>query len=256
MTPYYADDLVTLYNGDCRDVLPALALSGVRADCAITDPPYGETSLEWDRWPGNMWLILLRDATRSLWCFGSMRMFMERSHDFFAPGWRLSQDVVWEKQNGSGFAADRFKRVHEHITHWYLGDWRGVYHDAQRVPHDGPGKGTVHRQGQPPHTGTVGPHQWTDDGTRIMRSVIKVRNMWRRGALHPAEKPAGILEPLIRYSSPPAGLALDPFAGSGSTLVAARNLGRRAIGVEIEERYCEKAARRLAQQPLPLGGAA
>ena len=67
---------------------------------------------------------------------------------------------------------------------------------------------------------------------------------------HPCEKPEGLLAHMIGVSSRPSALTLDPFAGSGSTLAAARNLGRRAIGIEIEERYCEMAARRLSQGVL------
>jgi len=69
---------------------------------------------------------------------------------------------------------------------------------------------------------------------------------------HPCEKPLALLEHAIRTSTRPGGLVLDSCAGSGSTIRAATNLGRRAIGIEIEERYCEIAAKRLAQMVLPL----
>jgi site-specific DNA-methyltransferase (adenine-specific) len=71
-------------------------------------------------------------------------------------------------------------------------------------------------------------------------------------AIHPTQKPVGILTPLIEYACPPGGLVIDPFAGSGSTLEAARLTGRRAIGIEAHEPYIERAARRLEQAPLEL----
>lgn len=245
---YYVDDTVALYVGDMREVLPAL---GITADCIVADPPYAETSLVWDQWPDG-WLDTAAAHTSSLWCFGSMRMFLARSSEFQAAGWRLSQDVIWEKHTGSGFTADRFKRVHEITTHWYRGDWHELHHATPRELSHRPRESPVVKREPTPHRGAIKSGVWEDDGTRLMRSVIAVRSM-RGRAIHPTEKPTGIIRPLLEYAAPEGGLVLDPFVGSGSTLVAAREAGRRAIGVEAHEPYAEAAARRLSQGVLDLG---
>lgn len=235
--PYYRDDHVTLYHGDMREVLPSL---DVHADACITDPPYGETSLAWDRWPDG-WVKALGSVTSALWCFGSMRMFTEHWGDF--AGWQLSQDLVWNKQRGSGPRADRFKRVHELICQ-FTRPGADVYRDPirERVASARLGKIQM-RPRAAAHLNGSSPIIEEDDGTRLVRSILTATAA--RGGLHPTEKPAAILDPLIRYSVPAAGLVLDPFAGSGSTLLTARSLGRRAIGIEADERYCEAAAKRL-----------
>lgn len=262
--PYFADEHVQLYLGDMRELLPEL---DVRADACITDPPYGETSLAWDRWPTG-WPALVAEYTNSLWCFGSMRMFLDRRDEF--EGWKLSQDVighdedetpvygdvhvVWRKTSGSGFAADRFRKVHEHALFWYRGAWSDIRHEVPRVSRSGPPKATVNvKAPRSQHLGAmlVGT-PWVDDGTRLLHSVIHTKNL-RGFALHPTEKPQPVLRPLIEYSVPPGGLVLDPFAGSASTLLAARTLGRRAIGIEANEAYCEAAAKRLSVQDLFTG---
>jgi site-specific DNA-methyltransferase (adenine-specific) len=248
--PYYADERVTLYHGRLEDMLPAL---GVIADVCVTDPPYGETSLEWDRWPDG-WPGIVAAAlppVSSLWCFGSMRMFLERRDEFAL--WHFAQDLVWEKHNGSSFVADRFKRVHEHALHFYRGPWKGLHADPQREA-GGRDFGIVRRSAdRTRHTGSVGAQTVADDGLRLVRSVLKVATTTT--SKHPTEKPTGILDPLIAYSCPPGGTVLDPFAGSGSTLDAARCSGRNAVGIEASEAYCEVIAKRLSQTSL-FGGVA
>lgn len=245
--PYYQDDAVTIWHAPMAEVVGSIG----EFDCAIVDPPYGETSLEWDRWPF-CWPSFLVDVTVSMWCFGSMRMFLERADDFKL--WNLSQDIVWRKHNGSGFAADRFRRIHEHALHWYLGAWESVYVDPVFTA-DATAR-QVRRKQRPAHTGHIdgSSYESEDGGPRLQRSVIDVRSC-HGYAVHPTQKPEGIVEPLISYSCPPGGIVLDPFMGSGTTLVVAKATGRRAVGIEVDERFCEAAATR-CQSVLAFGGAA
>lgn len=259
MKPYYADDLVTLYHGDCREILPQLDL---RADLIVADPPYESTSLGWDVWPAG-WLEAVARVASSMWCWLPVRQFATppfRGIEFAAAGWKLSQDIegewdhmAWEKHNGSGFAADRFKGVHEIATHWYRGPWAEVHHEVPTTPDATPRQ--VRRKTRPAHTGYIEKSHYVseDGGPRLMRSVLRVRSMHGR-AIHPTEKPVGVLVPQIEYGCPPGGLVLDPTAGSCSTAVAARLSGRRAVVIEADEAMCEKAVRlRLAQDVLPMG---
>lgn len=244
MKPYYEDGGSIIFHGDFREALPAVG----PVDVVITDPPYEETSLAWDnRVKG--WMGAASGVSRSLWCFGSLQMFMALARASEDNHWTRSQEIAWEKQNGSSFHADRFKRVHELVVHFYRGPWADVYKKPVMTP-DGTAR-TVRRKHRPPHTGQIDAASYVahDGGPRLMRSVISVSNC-HGYADHPTQKPVGIITPLIEYSTPVGGLLLDLFMGSGSTLVAAKNLGRRAIGIELEEKYCEIAARRLSQEVL------
>lgn len=254
MTPYYEHDGITIYHGDCRQILPAVARES--CDLILADPPYGDTSLDWDV-RDLAWLDLSEPTlkvTGSVWCFGSLRMFMAQASDL-ARGWRVAQDVIWEKHNGSSFHADRFKRVHEHAMQFYRKDspWESIYKHPVTTPDATPT--AVRRKRRPTHTGRAEQPGYVshDGGPKLMRSVIYVRSC-HGGADHPTQKPEGILRPLIEYSCPPGGTVLDPTMGAGSTLVVARELGRRAIGIELQEQYCEAAVRRLAQAALFVGG--
>lgn len=214
--PYYADDRVTLYLGDCREVTEWLA-----ADVLVTDPPYG---ISWSvpAYNGgrehagiaNDSDLAARDYVLDAWgherpavVFGSP--IAELPHG-------VKQTLVWQKPPDSGIfgAVGGWRRDWEAI--YLLGAW-------SRIP--------ARRSGVIRSTGSLTAHA---------------------NGVHPHAKPPALIETLIEPCPP--GVIADPFAGSGSTLIAARNLGRYAIGVEIEERYAEIIALRLAQDCLPLGG--
>lgn len=232
---------VRLLTGDCRELM----VNEGPFDLIIADPPYGDTSLAWDRIVAGWKTVALErlKPSGSMWVFGSMRYFLTTG---VPDGWRLAQDVVWEKHNGSGFAVDRFKRVHEHAVQLYRADapWDGVWNEVQTTP-DATAR-AVRRKKAPKHTGHIEASSYVseDGGPRIMRSVIPMRSMHGR-AIHPTEKPAPLLEILIRTSCPPGGLVGDFFAGSGSCAEAAAITGRSYIGCEIDPEMAAKATGRL-----------
>jgi site-specific DNA-methyltransferase (adenine-specific) len=235
---------VILYLGDFRTLVRQMPNASV--DCIIADPPYGETSLAWDRWvadwPSEVHRVL--KPTGSMWVFGSMRMFLAHVPEFRR--FRFAQDVVWEKHNGSGFHADRFKRVHEHALQFYKIDvpWAGVYKSVQYTLNAT--ARAVRRKRRPTHMGHIESGSYTseDGGPRMMRSVLYVRSEHGR-AEHPTQKPEGIVEPLLRFSCLPGGVVLDPFMGSGTTGIVAGKNGMRFIGAEANPDYFEIAKCRI-----------
>lgn len=238
-------DRADLYHGDARDYVGAMG----PADLLLLDPPYGVTSLAWDKVDG-WWLDAARDRLRpagSMWVFGSLRFFITIADDLRRHGWAYSQDVVWEKHNGSNFHADRFRRVHELAVQLYPDHrrWSDIY-KAPVTTADAVRRMVKRKKGRPAHTGHIDqtPYASEDGGPRLMRSVIAVRSCHGH-AEHPTQKPVGILDPLIRYSCPPGGLVADWMMGSGSTGVAALEAGRRFTGCEIDESYFRIACRRI-----------
>lgn len=246
-TPFFRDAFVTLYCGDALEIVKHLEPESFSA--VVTDPPYNETSLEWDRWPTG-WPSAVAHLSNSLWCFGSMRMFLEKRGEF--AGWNFSQDIVWEKHNGSSLHADRFKRVHECAAHFYRGKWADVF-KAPVFTNDATAR-SLRRKVKPDHFGAVkgtAVYKSEDGGPRMERSVIFCRSCHGH-AIHPTQKPEGIMRPLIQYSVPAGGLVLDPFAGSGTTLLVAKQEGRRSVGIERSPEYCKAIVDRLGQGVMTL----
>lgn len=223
-TPYYADEHVTLYHGDCREVTEWLS-----ADVLVTDPPYGRGWKQGDTDTGRGWSANshggiagdsdtgLRDWALAAW---GDRLAISFGDLMLTPPSGTKQVLPYEKaiQSGVRGATAGFRRDAEAV--YLIGRW----------PSGLGGRGSVLRTNVRTHHVLV-----TRDG-------------------HPHAKPVDVMETLI--AACPPGVIADPFAGSGSTLKAARNQGRRAIGVEVDERYCELTARRLSQTDLFADGAA
>lgn len=246
--PFFADEGIVLYHGDALDLMPKLG----KVDAIVTDPPYGWGHLEWDCWPEG-WPAIAAKVTEQLWCFGKLRMYWDRVGEF--ADWKLGQDIVWEKHNGSSPGSDRFRCVHELAVHFYRGEWESL-HKEQQFTADGTAR-QVRRKRRPPQWGEIGEHVYTseDGGPRQMTSVLYVRGCHGH-AVNETQKPEGIVAPLVAYSVPRGGVVLDCFAGSGTTLAVARRLGRRAIGIEMRREQCDLIVERLRQRDLFQGATA
>lgn len=220
MKPHYQDELVTLYLGDCLTI-PGWA----SADVLITDPPYGiggnlttTTAVqEWDK------TLEVRDAALAMFLSGGARgSELDRPYAMFASPRRLDgalpfrqMPLIWDKGEGVGMGDTRFP-------------WRPSY---ELIYVSGSG--------------------WAGHRSSSVLRVPLASNAATKAG-HPTPKPVGLMRMLIEKAPP--GVIADPFAGSGSTLVAAKELGRHAIGVELDPVYADLAASRLAQDAFDLDG--
>lgn len=221
MKPYYEDGSVTIYHGDCFEFLTDDPPGEIGfSDLLITDPPYGieYASGQTGKFRGvgikGDADCSARDTALAWWGNGAAAVFGT---------WKRPRPIhtrhvlIWDKGEGVGMGDLAFPWRPNYEEVYILGDgWAG--HRGSSVIRD---------------TSVV---SWTGDGRGPRR-------------LHPTEKPVPLLRGLIA-KAPDANAILDPFMGSGTTLRAAKDLGRKAIGIEIEERYCEIAAKRCAQEVL------
>lgn len=224
MTPYYQDDYVTLYHADCLQHLDMLD----QADVMVTDPPYGVA------YQSNMSRIRdilpkiagdedtkARDLVLSVWGAKPALVFGKWTVDR-PDGTR--QRLIWDKVNlGMGDVSSRWAPTDEEI--YVLGQWPAIK----------PG-GRIREGGAP------------ERFSNIIR-MPTLNSQAKDRPDHPTPKPVPLMEKLIT-ACPESWVIVDPFAGSGSTLRAAKNLGRKCIGFEIEEKYCEIIAQRCAQETL------
>ena len=215
MKPYYEDESVVIYNADCRDVLPQLN----KVDLVLTDPPYGiaYASGRVAETTTAQWMKseIVGDSDASM--RDEVLSMLDAPSLVFgswkvAPPAKTKTTLVWDK--GDAGSGD--------LSIPWKPSWEMIY-----VIGDG---FSGHR------------------GSGVLKYVMVTRASM--GRVHPNEKPVPLLRELLVKS--PEGTVLDPFMGSGTTLRAAKDLGRKAIGIEIEERYCEIAAKRMSQLAMQL----
>ena len=231
MKPYYEHAGITIYHGDCREILPTLP----KCDLLLTDPPYpglkGGTNITFNtgvaksfgEFPtvGTPWgsdITPLVEAVK-LTVFGALVFCSFHSVDLIPP--MLGMDKVallcWYQRNSMPSACNAPHFQTEYI--WALKKSPGLEWRKLRTHYDIPRL----------QSGCMATERFCDNGR----------------AVHPAQKPLDLMIALLAVGG---DTVLDPYCGTGTTILAAKQLGRKAIGIEIEERYCEIAAKRLSQE--------
>ena len=252
MKPYYEDGAVTIYHGDCREILPTI--SG--AACTVTSPPYntlgpripaegthkmaGDAWLEkvnavgysddmpedeYAEWQLSIAALVAVSSAAGASFFYNHKVRYRGLGDLVHPldlvrqfaTWSLRQEIVWARDGGVAFNARMFCPSDERV-YWMVK----------------PGA----------------PHKWNQSSASDF-TVWKIRQEIGLDG-HPCPYPVKLPMKCIMATTDPGDVVLDPFMGSGTTLRAAKDLGRKAIGIEMSERYCEIAAKRCAQEVLAL----
>lgn len=237
MKPYYEDDKVTIYHGDTLDVLTDLG-SGV--DAVVTDPPYASgTRLEAAKSSSGAMLRAGRFADRPIeldqmtttgfvWL---LRAVAQSCRPMLPEGGSFLSFIDWRQWPNLVGALETCNYRIQGMVVWdkgHFGLGNGFRAQHELICHASKGVPDIY-----------------DKGCGNVLSAAR-----QEPTDHPSPKPVGLMARLIEVVTPPGGIVLDPFMGSGSTLRAASDIGRRAIGIEFEERYCEIAANRCAQGAL------
>jgi DNA modification methylase len=219
---YYQDDAVTIYHGDCRDVLPTLE----PVDLVLTDPPYG------------------------------IGLDMVLSHGT-SEGTIHSLESKWNDVIPSQESFDLLYEISREQIIWGCNYFGSYIRDVGRMVHDKELsiEGTALRWSEADIAScsfqkriTMFRYRWNGN---VQGPTINWKNVGPDARRHPTQKPLALMKWCIQQAHNPQTI-LDPFMGSGTTLRAAKDLGRKAIGIEIEEQYCEIAAKRMSQSVMTL----
>jgi DNA modification methylase len=233
MTPYYTDDLVTIHHGDCRDVASALAPKSV--DFLLADPPYGMAFVSgWTAAKATVKSDGVRQGIRVV------RSALNELSPSFGPDMHAVIFCHWES----------WPDFYDNLCHLF------PIRNALIWSKSGGGMGDLrHEYAKDYEVMLFGARSRGRElrGKRVGAVISGHRRVPPTARNVPFEKPVSLLSELIERHAEPGQLVLDPFLGSGSTLVAAKRTGRKAIGIELDERLCEIAARRCQDEQDTLG---
>lgn len=243
MKPYYADDAVAIFHGDVLDTLADLEAS---IDSVVTDPPYASgTRTEASKSASGAMLRAGRfhdrpielDQMTTLGFVWLMRAVGQWSRSRLPDGGSLLSFIDWRQWPHLVGALETTNLRIQGMVVWdkgHFGLGNGFRSQHELICHASKGVPVIHDKG--------------------IGNVLRFPR--EEPVDHPSPKPEGLMQRLIGAVTPLGGTVLDPFMGAGTTLRAAKNAGRKAIGIEIEERYCEIAAKRLGQEVFDFGEAA
>lgn len=213
MKPYYQDQFVTLYHGDSRQIVPQLGFNWFQY--LVTDPPYGMDYQSAWRTEHQRKPKIAGDDAMPLWIFDlepSVASFIFCRWDNLPTIPKPTSFVVWD--NGRHGMGD--------LQHEFGRMWEAI------AFYPGPNHAFIKRP----------------------VDIIRADCVPPSRLVHPNEKPLEVFTAIL--ATHPTGTVLDPYSGSGASLVAAKQLGFKAVGVELDESYCEIAASRLSQEVLTL----
>lgn len=250
--PYYQDAWVTIYLGDCRDILPELP----KVDLVLTDPPYGVTCNDWDIAPQlDVFWDALSHLSHSTTAYVltaiqpfSSQLVMSNLRNF-------KYEYIWDKGRPTGFynANKQVLRQHESVLVFYQNQ---CLYNPQKTKLAKPYKHVnkiILTSNYGDNAKDYNPHKYQTYGEAYPTSILYFpKDDGGRDSLHPTQKPEALFQFLINTYTNADDLILDPFLGSGTTAYCAKKLNRHCIGIEIEEKYCEIAARRCMQSVMPL----
>ena len=235
----------TLYLGDCREILPTLDPASV--DAVIADLPYGTTANKWDSvidipflWKEYRRLTASKSAVVLTASQPFTSQLVVSGLDMFKHEW------IWIKNRGSNFAntVREPMKEHESVLVFAKGKWT---YNKQMQERTGGGLGRV-KYGINNKTDSENYSSFASADV-VMRGDMRVPSSWQKFntevGSHPTQKPVGLMEYLVRTYTDPDAMVLDNAMGSGTTGVAAARLGRRFVGIELEEKYFDAACRRI-----------